>query len=392
MKICFFMSTFLPKIGGAELAAHYLAEDLTREGHRVTVLAPFYRGKRKIKTNYVIHRFKYPPRWLFFEPILLLYLALEKLISRFDLLHVYATYPSGYCGSILKKFFRFPLIITPQGADIQKIPEIGYGLRLDPRVEKKIGLALKRADAIVSISDSIKRDIVEVGGDPKKIYDIPNGVWVDRFAHPQKDIRRIFHLNSTDRVILAVGRNHPKKGYADLIEAMALVKRKFRKAKCVIIGAGTENLLPMVKDLDLQGEVVLAGEIAPAKGESLDLRALALPQEDLVSAYLSSDIFVSPSLIEGFALVIPEALAAGLPVVATDVPGNRDAIVDGYNGLIARARDPQDLAEKILVLLEDEDLRMRMSANARKSSLRYDWGKITEEYIKVYEHLLAKVW
>ncbi|GFP32963.1 hypothetical protein HKBW3S42_01274, partial [Candidatus Hakubella thermalkaliphila] len=103
------------------------------------------------------------------------------------------------------------------------------------------------------------------------------------------------------------------------------------------------------------------------------LRALALPQEDLVSAYLSSDIFVSPSLIEGFALVLPEALAAGLPVVATDVPGNRDAIVDGYNGLIARARDPQDLAEKILVLLEDEDRRMRMSANARKSSLRYDW-------------------
>ncbi|GFP34117.1 hypothetical protein HKBW3S42_02457, partial [Candidatus Hakubella thermalkaliphila] len=86
------MSTFLPKIGGAELAAPYLADDLTRKSHRVTVLAPFYRGKRIIKTNYVIHRFKYPPRWLFFEPILLLYLALEKLISRFDLFHVSAPY------------------------------------------------------------------------------------------------------------------------------------------------------------------------------------------------------------------------------------------------------------------------------------------------------------
>jgi glycosyltransferase involved in cell wall biosynthesis len=202
----------------------------------------------------------------------------------------------------------------------------------------------------------------------------------------------MFHLNSTDRVILAVGRNHPKKGYGDLIEAMALVKRKFEKAKCVIIGAGTENLAPMVKDLGLQGEVVLAGEIPTARGELLDLTALVLPHGDLVSAYLSSDIFVSPSLIEGFALVIPEALAAGLPVVATDVPGNRDAVVKGYNGLITNPRAPQDLAEKILVLLEDEDLRRRMSANARESSLRYDWGKITEEYMKVYEHLLAKVW
>jgi len=114
MKICLFTSTFLPQIGGAELVVHNLAKYLTKYGHDVTVLAPRNRrDKRKIETNYTVHWYQNPPRRVFWEQSLMLYLLFEKYRSKFDIVNVHKAYPCSYSAAKIKNILKVPVVITP---------------------------------------------------------------------------------------------------------------------------------------------------------------------------------------------------------------------------------------------------------------------------------------
>jgi len=390
MKICLFSTSFFPKIGGAEFAIHYIAKYLTKLGYKVVVLVPQYRGvKEETESNYEIHRYKLLPQLLFLEPTLIAHLSLERIKKQFDILHCHFAYPPGYCGIHFRKIFKIPVVVTLHGADIQKMPDINYGIRLNPKIDKKVKIAIRKADAITAISSSIKEEIIKVGGDRHKIYDIPNGVETWRFNEPvKKNVRGIFGLSKETKIILSVGRNHPKKGYTDLLKGLPKVLSRFPDVKCVIVGKGTESLKPLIKELKIENTVVLTGPIP--KDSSNSLKNMNYPHPDLISIYLSSDIFVLPSLLEGFTLVIPEAMTAGLPVIVTDIPGSRDIIKNGVNGLLVPPSSPEALARKIIELLENDNLRNTISQNAKMESKRYDWKIIVKKYIDVYQNVLEK--
>jgi glycosyltransferase involved in cell wall biosynthesis len=110
-----------------------------------------------------------------------------------------------------------------------------------------------------------------------------------------------------------------------------------------------------------------------------------VPKNDLVYAYLSADIFVFPSLRKGLPLSVLEAMACGLPVVGFDVPGMNDVIVNGENGLLVPARDPKALANAVLALLNDEDLRRELGQKARKLVVeKYNWDTVISKIEKIY--------
>ena len=389
MRICLFSTSFFPKIGGAEFVIHYLAKYLTKLGHEVTVLVPKYRKiKEEIECNYNIHRYRLLPRLLFLEPTLMAHLLLEKLFTKFDILHCHFAYPPGYCGIKLKKILKIPVVVTLHGADIQKMPEIEYGIRLNPEIDKKVKYTLKKTDAITAISSSIKGEIIMAGiTDKKKIYDIPNGVETRRFNESvSKNVRDMFGIQNNAKVILSVGRNHPKKGYKYLLKAMPKVLEKHSNVKCVIVGKGTETLKPLIKELKLEKSVILAGSIP--QDNNIIIKYIEYPHPNLISIYLSSDIFILPSLLESFGLVIVEAMVAGLPIIVTDIPGGRDIIKNGFNGLIVPASNPEAIANKTIELLENDSLRQMLSQNAKANSENYDWEIITKKYLKIYKNLL----
>ena len=397
MRICIFATSFLPRIGGAELVIHQLATHLTRLGHEPIVLAPFRRESQRYQFDYPIHHIlpgvlgSYAVSPMLHDCALLVNLLAEKLRARFDLIHAHAAYPAGYAGTLLSRLTDTPTVITCHGADVQKVPEFGYGMRLNSVMEPRIERAIQCADAVIAISDAIKREILALGADPAKVYTIPNGVDNCRFVAPQGDVRGMFSLPSDSKVILAVGRNHPVKGYGYLIQAMPHVLRQRADVWCLIVGRGTENLAPLIDELGLRGKVILAGQIPKEDGgKPRECDVTQIPNDDLVSIYMTSDVFVSSSLIEGFPLVVPEAMAAGLPVIATDVPGNRDAVADGHDGVLVPPRAIEELARKIVLVLEHDGLRRQLSANARETALKHDWKNITDQYSTVYQAVLSQ--
>lgn len=377
MRICLFTSTFLPAVGGAEYVVHYLAKELVQMGHQVTVLAEGRKRKEDAAFPYIVHRYRGLKGLVSYEKVKAMHLVFEKLRTRFDLLHAHRTYPPGYVAAKLKHLLNISVVITPHGDDIQKMPEINYGIRLEPELEAKVKYALERTDAITVISESIRNDVLNLIAAPDKVHDVPNGVELDSYIGQNENAYnpRSCNLPPKGNLILAVGRNHIKKGYQYLLRAMSLVLKKYENTNLVVLGKGTESLLPLIRDLGIGRHVVLPGVIG---------------QRNLPSFYNRADLFVMPSLIESFGLVTLEAMAAGLPIVATNIPGSRDLVADGVNGFLVPPKSPESLAEKIILLVKNKKLRKEMGQESYQMARRYDWKIITKKYVEVYETVLHK--
>jgi glycosyltransferase involved in cell wall biosynthesis len=281
------------------------------------------------------------------------------------------------------------LVITPHGEDIHVVPEIGFGQRLDPEQRPKIESALQSADLVTAISRSVEQSLLDACVDSRKIRCVPNGVDVNRFEGLQRlDAREWLGLPPDARIVATIGNFHPRKGQDHLIRAMALVAQREPRARLVVVGIGTERLRPLVEELGLQRSVILAGRVeVPFQGSGTDYEAE--DRRDYVAALLrSSEVYVSAGVgegAEGLSLAVLEALAAGVPVVATAISGNTDIIDDGQNGLLVPPGDPRLLAERILMLITDSELRGRMSEQARCTGRRYGWREIAARYLAVYE-------
>jgi len=309
------------------------------------------------------------------EKVRAMHLIFEKLRTRFDVLHAHVTYPPGYVAVKLKRVLQVPIVLTPHGIDIQKAPELNYGMRLNPTLEVKIKYAVCRADAVVSTSSSNKKDILGLGAPNDRVYDIPLGVETESFSVRKKNIRGAMNLSPDTQLILAVGVNRPRKGYPSLINAMQLVVEKIPTAKLMIVGRETKALLSYVEKANLKEYIFLLQDVS---------------DEDKISYYMESDLFVFPSLMEGFGIVTLEAMAAGLPIVATNIPGSRDLVADGVNGFLVPPKSPESLAEKIILLVKNKKLRKEMGQESYQMARRYDWKIITKKYVEVYETVLHK--
>ncbi len=186
------------------------------------------------------------------------------------------------------------------------------------------------------------------GGDVRCLY---NGIDLRHFK-PNPRVAR------EPGLILSVGRLVEKKGFVPLIHACALLALRGLDFRCEIVGAGEQQALlaRLIADLRLDGRVSLAGP---------------KPQDAVLAAYQRAAVFALPCIIakdgnrDGLPTVMLEAMAAGLPVVATTVTGNPEIVDDGVNGLLVPPEDVPALAEALARLLQDETLRREMGAAAR---------------------------
>ncbi|MEM5807303.1 MAG: glycosyltransferase family 4 protein [Candidatus Aenigmatarchaeota archaeon] len=387
MNICIFSYSFLPRIGGMEWVVHNLANALSILGHNVVVLTKKVKEKDlDVKKLYKIEKFGFTFKgstkigldFLYF--LFKMYNVVKKY--KIEVINFHSAAYSGVYTIAYKKFFNphIPVVATLHGGDIQIIPEINYGYCLDKRWREKIINVLKNSDAIVAISGSVKNDIKNlVSNVINKVYDIPNGIWINEFLNHkiEKNIRDRFNLPIEAKVIISVGRNHVKKGFEYGIKAMKIISKKYSHSNIyyVIIGKDTKKLLSLVRELNLENKIILVEEIKE--------------RNELISCYLTSDIYLSPSLVEGFSLTNLEAMAAGLPCVITDVPGNRD-VVKNNSGLLVPPQSPEKIAEAIINILSNENLRTQLKYNALKEVKKYDWIEIAKKYLTVFSIIAEK--
>ena len=200
---------------------------------------------------------------------------------------------------------------------------------------------------------------------------IPNGVDPDRFRPPSPDDRAAardrFRLGEDDRVALFVGGEFERKGLGILIEAMAAAPTVL-----LLVVGGDAKMVARVtaraEELGVADRVMLIGE-----------------QSDPAPYYAIADMFVLPSAYESFGLVLLEALACGVPVIATRVGVAPEIIRDGMNGFLV-ARDPQQIADRMEQIAGLED-RAAMSAAARASIAEYSWSAVASRYLELAEQI-----
>jgi glycosyltransferase involved in cell wall biosynthesis len=255
--------------------------------------------------------------------------------------------------------------------------------QLEAACGRRIKYRTMEADALVAPSRAIERELKAAGFPRPRIHYLPNGVAVPPAREPADRVAARVALgavdpalNPADRAPLAIyaGRLHEAKGLADLVAAWEAIVARRPNARLCLAGEGPFRgaLAEQIEVGGLEGRVVLAGAFDHV--------------DELLAA---ADLFVLPSHQEGMSLALLEAMAAGLPIVATDIPGNRDLLSSGRHALLVPPRDPAALAAAIERLLDEPELGARLGAAARgRVAEEFSLAKCVDEHVALFERLV----
>lgn len=276
--------------------------------------------------------------------------------------------PCGFLSLIFKCCYGIPYVVSLRGADVP-----GYTDRFTfvyKILTPFIRLIWKKAGAVISNSDGL-RDLALETNSRQKIGVIYNGVDTEKFCSDEgKKVSQSFK-------ILCISRLTGRKGINYLIGAMKLISGKYPSAKLKIVGDGDAKT-----DLEKQAKELGIGDKVDFQGR--------IRHDKLPNIYANSHVFVLPSLNEGMSNTMLEALAAGLPIVATDTGGTKELVRDGENGSIVRMKDEKDIADKIGKLIDDQELREKMSRKSRQRAEELSWKNVANEYVEVYKRITEK--
>jgi len=289
--------------------------------------------------------------------------------ERYDGVHAFFSVPCGFLALLLRWEFSLPYIVSLRGADVPGYAEkFAFVYKILTPVIRRVW---KKADSVVSNSQGLKDLALKTSKD-QDISVIYNGVDT-HFFHPNFSKR-----SEKNPVVLCASRLTQRKGLLYAVEGFSLVSKKYPDVSLCIAGGDGDAKVALkerVKALGLEKRVHFSGEYD-------HISLLKLQQ--------SSDIFLFPSLNEGMSNSMLEAMASGLPVIMTPTGGAKELIQDGENGFLVHFRDSGDIAEKLAILLEDVDLRKKMSEKSREKALSLSWEKVAKEYIELYEEVFSK--
>ena len=236
------------------------------------------------------------------------------------------------------------------------------------------------ADVIVVASNHEKHLLTSLyNADPAKIREVPCGVDLDLFTPIEKEVaRHRLGLKEGDRIILFVGRIEPLKGIDIMIGAAAQLhdNENFR----VLIVGGDASALTQIAELRQQAEGLGIDHHISFVG--------AVDHSELPLYYNAADVCVVPSFYESFGLVAIESMACGTPVVASRVGGLASTILDGETGYLISWRCPEPFAERLELLLDNDELRASFGRSAREAVERYRWANVATAVAELYESLV----
>ena len=367
MKILRVTSDLYPfVVGGLGLHTHEMSKSQAIQGHDVTVLT-FIKNRGEFIPDSLYKIIKIKNYFTLFGNTFSLSFVFDfyKIHSDFDIIHAHSHlfFTTNVCAAI-RRFNSIPLIITNHGLISQTAPDWVQRLFI-PTIAK---WTFKSADKIICYTIFEKNQLIDLGIDADKIAVINNGIDTELFIPKDNRVKK--------KNILWIGRYTPGKGVHHLIDAFVLVLQRHPDAHLSMIGDGPqrEEIQQKIQKLGISGHIT---------------EKTFVSNEDLPAEYQNSDIFVLPSLSEGFPRTILESMACGTPVVCTDFPQIVD-LVDNA-GLLVPACNPEAISSAILKILDNPELAAELGKNGAERIVKnYSWKDTVSRTLKLYEEVLCQ--
>lgn len=378
MRIGFFSDTYTPQINGVVTSIKLFAAALERQGHEVYIFAPTPR--QPTDTDRIV---RIPSVPFALQPemrLASLYSQHAYRLARranLDIIHSHDPFAVGLFGLAVAKRFRLPYVHTyhtlyPEY--VHYVWETRFTRAMAERLSREF---CDQCDLVLAPSTKIEKALDEWGVTaPVKL--LPTGVDAERFACGSPEavaaLRGRFGIPSTDRLLVFVGRIGLEKNVDLLVEAMARVTTP--GARLLIVGNGPHRteLERHIESLGITDRVTFTGY---------------LQGEEVAAAYAASELFFFASLSETQGLVVAEAMASGLPVVAVEDLAIGDAVTDGVNGFLTE-EEPGALAAAADRVLGDAALRASMGAESRRRAQALSIDLMAEKLAGMYAELLAQ--
>jgi len=378
MKIALVSPYDYPYPGGVVKHIYYLDREFRRLGHDVRIIAACSEDLGDVPPQVIkvsgsivpipsagsVARITLSPR---------VYRRVKKILKqeRFDVIHLHEPMTPALPLVVLR---HVPL--SPQSVVVgtfhayRESAHPGYEY-IKPILER----FFDRLDGRIAVSEAVRDYLMPYFPGDYRI--IPNGIDLERFSNPA--LRPIEWFDDGKLNILFVGRLEKRKGFKYLLRAYARVKKAVPEARLMVVGAyDKEDKEPFV--------------LYARRHRLRDVRFIGyVSEEDLPRYYRTCHVFCAPSIgFESFGIILLEAMAAGKPIVASNIKGYRSVLEDGEEGILVQPEDEQGLAEALIRLLKDPALRERMGRKGQVKAVAYSWHKVAQQVLDYYQELLEK--
>jgi L-malate glycosyltransferase len=367
-------------VGGSGIIATELGKRLASRGHRVHVLSsdmPARLGDYQPGLSF--HRVEAPMYPLFREPHYLLSLA-NKIVhvsrdERLDIVHAHYAIPHATAGYLARQ-----ILAQTWGGDVPRVVTTLHGTDItllgnDRSYSEIVRFSIQESDGVTTVSESLKADTYRELGVSCDIRMIPN--FLDCSAYRRRDVSplRAKLAPENQKILIHVSNFRPVKRVAAVVEVFARIRREM-PARLLMVGDGPDlaEASRLSRALDVDDDVEFLGE-----------------QDQVVPLLSAADVFLLPSVQESFGLAALEAMACGVPIVASRVGGLPEVVEDGVAGFLHPPEDLAAMAASTFRLLTDEPLHARMSRAASESArTRFCDDRIVPLYEAFYEEILAR--
>jgi glycosyltransferase involved in cell wall biosynthesis len=377
MRICMYTDTALPKLGEQELAVDALARQFLELGHEPVVLAPRPRKLWIPSDCFPYEVVRHPP---FYSRRYLVgwyrgFLLQQFHRHQFDLLHCHGIYPPSYLAALLGDRLPVPMVVTSHGGDVCL-----DSMRLQkPAIVERCVAGLRRADALVALNRFMRDGFTRLCREAApRIVEIPHGVHLSAFAERSVNAPAGFEKLTPSEYAIFVGKLKYGNGADVLLQALARAALT-TNVQLAIVGDGVERpFLEILRDqLGLNEQVHFFG----TQPESAKIYLLQNARFGVVPArqWKSSG------------QVVLECFAAGLPVIATNLPGLAELVHFEKTGFVVPPESPDELAAALVRLFEDESLVERVRGAARQAVQPKDWQTIAVRHVALYKTLLGSM-
>ncbi|UNC92387.1 glycosyltransferase family 4 protein [Candidatus Contubernalis alkaliaceticus] len=376
MKIGIFTDSFRPYKSGVVRSIESFSSQLTLMGHEVYVFGPDYPNCEKEDRVFRFISIPAPTQPDFtlaipFSP------KLGKTIKELgiDIIHLQSPFLLGRLGLRYAKKYNIPLVFTYHTMYDQYVHYLPIAKNFSKVLMQRWSKDFCNHCDLVITPTEIVQEHIKSSGVEVPVINLSTGIDTKEFEDTDSTwLRKNFGFKDDETILLHIGRLGKEKNVSFLLKAFKEILNHQPKGKLVIVGGGPDlkNLQNTAEDLNIHENVIFTGII---------------PREQLINAYAGADIFIFASLTETQGLVLCEAKAAGLPVVAVKALGASEMINNGLDGYLTSYSQGQ-FVEKVLVLMENRELREDMSQRAKESAFEMSSYNQTKKLLNAYKGLL----
>ncbi|HHU32304.1 MAG TPA: glycosyltransferase family 4 protein [Clostridia bacterium] len=376
MNIAFFTDSFLPYTSGVVRSIETFSAELRALGHKVYIFAPDYPNCPKMEN---VFRFKSLPNLIYknFNLAIPISPKLESDLHQLniDIIHVHSPFLLGRLGAKAAKKCGIPLVYTYHTLYDQYVHYVPFAQNFSRWLVRKVSKDFCNSCDLVVTPTSIIENLLRQYGVTTKIVTIPTGI--DLESYKQGDgtwLRSNYSIPKQDRILLFVGRLGAEKNLEFLINAFKNINKQLPDTTLVLVGGGPQEIhyKNLCKSLDIEKKVVFTG---------------TLNKKQVINAYLGADLFVFASVTETQGLVLGEAKAAGLPIVAVEAFGTKEMVTSGIDGYLTPLSQ-EVFVDKVMAILNEPELYHKFSRNAKINVQKISSNNSAKRLISCYKTII----